>query len=411
MTAFIASDASKRGAGCDIVEIIQDYMDRYSSEATFMGSETCSKVNVVTKTRSASTAAKVTGAVGAIVFAMLAFLACKQVTKRSLHDEEEGYDANDKLADQSFDTHSIGDLSTQAGSMLMGGSGDGAARMLQPINENPGDGPYDECVGDIKQMAKSLSRPSSPVNEVEIPGETAKDASDEEDCTKLCCGNECFVAATACCAVACASDDMNENFAAVKEHVGEAVTSVEDNVKEDIVAIEENMTENVAGLGEDIGKDMAGIVEAAGAGTAAAVVAVGAGAAAAAFAVAGTNETVEDDATESEEAELSPSTKEQEKAEDKAALEENALENIDVALKTANWVGVLGVANEMANVVDTDADATDVDSVAASDHQPDCLSRCYLDSDRLGEISDNIVVVGNLTHEDDVMQVETFENA
>mmetsp|Transcript_24004 Transcript_24004/g.52210 ORF Transcript_24004/g.52210 Transcript_24004/m.52210 type:complete len:95 (+) Transcript_24004:1-285(+) len=85
------------------------------------------------------------------------------------------------------------------------------------------------------------------------------------------------------------------------------------------------------------------------------------------------------------------------------------MEQIDVALKTADWVGVLNTANEIAQVEETDADTTDAESAAAPYQKPDCLSRCCLDSDDLGAISDGIVVGGsNLTHEDEVAEIEAF---
>jgi hypothetical protein len=251
---------------------------------------------------------------------------------------------------------------------------------------------------------------------------------------------ENIVAATACCGAACVANDMNENFKAVEDHVNETVTIMEDNVKDDIVAVEENAIHNIEGFEEGMNEDITSIVDAAGASTKAAAAAIGAGvtAVAAAASVAATapdaddaddedadNEDPnsedpiegyvsedcinEDDATLSREEEESSRSDDQINAEDKAAYQESAMEKIDTALKTADWVGVLSTANEIAQVEETDADTTDAESVVAPYQKPDCLSRCCLDSDDLGAISDSIVVVGsNLTHEDEVAEVEIF---
>ena len=528
MSAFVNTDASKSDVGCDLIEVVQSYMDDYSSETTYVGSKTCEKGgsarNVPLSSRSTSTTAKVIGAVAAVAFAVVALFAYRRVSKRSVHGEEE-YCENDKLGDESFDTHSFGEHSTQEGSMLKGGGGSiVAVRMLNPINENVGDtsfrscapAPFDECKGDIEESIKSLSRPSSPVAE-----EPTKDASGEKDRAKLCCNSECvaemteniaaatdccgtarvmddtkeniaaatdccgtacvmndmkeniaaatdccgtarvvddtkeniaaatdccgtarvvddtkenIAAATACCGAACVSNDMNENFTAVKDHVSEAVTSMEDNTKEDIVAVEENVIQNIADFEEGMDEDIAGVVAAVAAAVSPSAdtsTTAGGGAGGAAAAPDSDDaddkdakaESIDDYANELPSGEynshnghydeVSPRSGERTKDEDKAALQEKAIERIDDALKNANWVGVLSTANEVAQVAETEADTTDAESVATPYHlKPYCLSRCCIDSDDLGAISDKIVVVGsNLTHEDEVMGVEAFDNS
>lgn len=84
-------------------------------------------------------------------------------------------------------------------------------------------------------------------------------------------------------------------------------------------------------------------------------------------------------------------------------IRESALENIDEALKSANWVGVLEVANEMSREEDTDA--TDSDE----EQQP---SDCGMNAEQLGELNDSIVAAGSLIDEKDVAPLdEAWESA
>merc|ERR1711966_322721 len=54
----------------------------------------------------------------------------------------------------------------------------------------------------------------------------------------------------------------------------------------------------------------------------------------------------------------------------KEVIRESALENIDEALKGANWVGVLQVANEMSREEDTDATDSDEDQSQVPGTEP-----------------------------------------
>ena len=67
-----------------------------------------------------------------------------------------------------------------------------------------------------------------------------------------------------------------------------------------------------------------------------------------------------------------------------------SLENIDEALKSANWVGVLEVAKEMSREEDTDATDSDEEQQ---------VTDCGINAEQLGEINDSIVAVGSLIDE------------
>lgn len=105
---------------------------------------------------------------------------------------------------------------------------------------------------------------------------------------------------------------------------------------------------------------------------------------------------------EEEEPPALTSASDEESPRNKGEIRESALENIDEALKSANWVGVLEVANEMSREEDTDA--TDSDEEHPSD--------CGVNAEQLGEINDSIVAAGSLIDEKDVAPLdEAWESA
>ena len=109
------------------------------------------------------------------------------------------------------------------------------------------------------------------------------------------------------------------------------------------------------------------------------------------------------DFEEEEEPPALTSASDEESQRNKAEIRESALENIDEALKSANWVGVLEVANEMSREEDTDA--TDSDE----EQQP---SDCGIGAEQLGELNDSIVAAGSLIDEKDVAPFdEAWESA
>lgn len=108
------------------------------------------------------------------------------------------------------------------------------------------------------------------------------------------------------------------------------------------------------------------------------------------------------DFEEEEEPPALTSASDEESPRNKEEIWESALENIDEALKSANWVGVLEVANEMSREEDTDA--TDSDEEHPSD--------CGVNAEQLAELNDSIVAAGSLIDEKDVAPLdEAWESA
>ena len=262
MTVYVANDAKKARAGCDVVESIEAYMDD-SSDATFLDSATCdtsngSNNNTPLSPRNAgSTAGKVIGALGAVALAVLTLVACRQAKKGRTADVEYN-EYVDKLHDESHDTFSV--ASTQD---------DGSTTLNRSVPESP------------HVLVKTLD----PIGE----GPDNKRCCPLDDCVGEAQAN---VAACAAATVAlCAADDIKENFQVchdqAEQYAGEVADNVRVAIEDDVHLYENNTKMNVSDLGNDMADDAAALPGmAAEAGAAAATAAVAAAGACAVAVVA-----------------------------------------------------------------------------------------------------------------------------
>ena len=420
MTVYVANDAKKARVGCDVVESIKAYMDD-SSEAMFVDSATCDISNGRNNTplsprNAGSTAGKVIGALGALALAVLTLVACRQ-SKKSRTADVEYNEYVDKLHDESHDTFSVASTQDDGSTTLNRSCPESPhvlVKSLDPIGEGPENKrccPLDECVGEAQAnvaacaAATAACCAAADVQEnfqvchdqaEQYAGEVADnvrvaiedDVHLYEENTKMNVsdlGNDmaddvaalpgmaaeagtaaatAAVAAAGACAVAVVAavtpqrkprTEEDEDEDEVSQDIDDATTVPDVDMSYDDISVvpppppRRKHADTAFDEEESVGSDKVAREHRA--------------RVALVSALSMTKNVILDDSldldpvpevsmtTEDEDEDANPRNKE--------AIRESALENIDEALKGANWVGVLQVANEMSREEDTDATDSD----------------------------------------------------